>query len=274
MVNERSIRKDSPAEWTDYFDGAHGTHPLRGHGACGSAPAAATKCPRSTASRISWSTWCSRERSPVSAQTIAREVDAIGGNLDAFTGKETVCFNVKVLDEHVPTALRCAVRPGPESRLCPTKISRASVASSSKRSRWTKTIPTTWSTRSSPRISGKIIRSASPSSAPRQPSRPSSRNTLFKYYGQRFVGGNMVFSAAGNLHHDEFVKMVSDRFAGLPSGSDEEIQVTPKTSARINLRNKKSAGTGPALSRRPPRHHSRTSIATPRCSSTPCSAAA
>ena len=27
------------------------------------------------------------------AQRIAREVDAIGGNLDAFTGKETVCFN-------------------------------------------------------------------------------------------------------------------------------------------------------------------------------------
>ena len=40
-----------------------------------------------------------------SAQLIAREVDAIGGNLDAFTGKETVCFNMKVLDEHVPTAL-------------------------------------------------------------------------------------------------------------------------------------------------------------------------
>ena len=40
-----------------------------------------------------------------SAQNIAREVDAIGGNLDAFTGKETVCFNIKVLDEHVPVAL-------------------------------------------------------------------------------------------------------------------------------------------------------------------------
>src|ERR1700744_2121954 len=39
------------------------------------------------------------------AQRIAREVDAIGGNLEAFTGKETVCFNIKVLDEHVPTAL-------------------------------------------------------------------------------------------------------------------------------------------------------------------------
>ena len=40
-----------------------------------------------------------------SAQQIAREVDTIGGNLDAFTGKEMVCFNIKVLDENVAPAL-------------------------------------------------------------------------------------------------------------------------------------------------------------------------
>ncbi|MGA2349870.1 MAG: pitrilysin family protein, partial [Terracidiphilus sp.] len=40
-----------------------------------------------------------------SAQQIAREMDSIGGNLDAFTGKETICFNVKSLAEHVPIAL-------------------------------------------------------------------------------------------------------------------------------------------------------------------------
>ncbi len=40
-----------------------------------------------------------------SAQDIAREVDSIGGNLDAFTGKESVCFNIKVLDENMPAAL-------------------------------------------------------------------------------------------------------------------------------------------------------------------------
>src|ERR1700721_3906885 len=39
------------------------------------------------------------------AQHIAREMDSIGGNLDAFTGKETICFNVKSLADHVPIAL-------------------------------------------------------------------------------------------------------------------------------------------------------------------------
>src|SRR5579864_6212833 len=36
-----------------------------------------------------------------SAEDIARQVDSIGGNMDAFTAKECICFNVKVLDEHL-----------------------------------------------------------------------------------------------------------------------------------------------------------------------------
>src|SRR5450755_1073088 len=39
------------------------------------------------------------------AEDIARQVDSIGGNMDAFTGKETICFNIKVLDEHLPIAI-------------------------------------------------------------------------------------------------------------------------------------------------------------------------
>src|SRR6202162_4240296 len=40
-----------------------------------------------------------------SAEAIARQVDSIGGNMDAFTAKECICFNIKVLDEHLPLAL-------------------------------------------------------------------------------------------------------------------------------------------------------------------------
>jgi predicted Zn-dependent peptidase len=38
------------------------------------------------------------------AEEIAREMDSVGGHLDAFTSKESVCFNAKVLDEHLPVA--------------------------------------------------------------------------------------------------------------------------------------------------------------------------
>src|SRR5476651_921624 len=36
-----------------------------------------------------------------SAQQLAMEVDQIGGNLDAFTGKEQICFNIKCLDDNL-----------------------------------------------------------------------------------------------------------------------------------------------------------------------------
>lgn len=39
-----------------------------------------------------------------SAEAIAREVDGIGGHLDAFTGRELVGYNIKVLDEHLEVA--------------------------------------------------------------------------------------------------------------------------------------------------------------------------
>ena len=40
-----------------------------------------------------------------SAEEIARQVDSIGGNIDAFTAKECVSFSIKVLDDHLPIAL-------------------------------------------------------------------------------------------------------------------------------------------------------------------------
>lgn len=37
------------------------------------------------------------------AEDIAREVDSVGGMVDAFTAKEMTCFNTRVLDEHLET---------------------------------------------------------------------------------------------------------------------------------------------------------------------------
>lgn len=40
-----------------------------------------------------------------SAEDIAREVDSVGGHLDAFTGKELAGYTMKVIDEHLPLAV-------------------------------------------------------------------------------------------------------------------------------------------------------------------------
>src|SRR5262249_1286762 len=40
-----------------------------------------------------------------SAADIARAIDAIGGQCDAFTSKEYTCFYARVLDDHLPVAV-------------------------------------------------------------------------------------------------------------------------------------------------------------------------
>ncbi len=40
-----------------------------------------------------------------SAREIAEDVDAVGGQINAFTSKECTCFYVKVMDEHLPLAM-------------------------------------------------------------------------------------------------------------------------------------------------------------------------
>src|SRR5215831_8003442 len=39
-----------------------------------------------------------------SAEAIAREMDSVNSMLDAFTSKEQICFNAKMLDEHLSIA--------------------------------------------------------------------------------------------------------------------------------------------------------------------------
>jgi predicted Zn-dependent peptidase len=66
------------------------------------------------------------------------------------------------------------------------------------------------------------------------------RQSLVAYHGDRFHGGNMIFSAAGNLDHDEFAETVARKFASLAEGATLHELPAPEAGARIVLRNKKS----------------------------------
>jgi predicted Zn-dependent peptidase len=58
------------------------------------------------------------------AQEIAREIDSIGGELNAFTSRETTTFYAKVLDEHLPRAVELLSDNFHYSRFEPREIER------------------------------------------------------------------------------------------------------------------------------------------------------
>jgi len=174
-----------------------------------------------------------------SARSIAREVDSIGGNLDAFTGKETICFNIKSLADHVPIALDVLsdLVLNPVFAPADIELERGVILEEIKidednpdvlvnelftQSFW-KDHPL-----------GKPILGTSATV------KRLNRQHLFDYHGDRFHGGNIVFSAAGNLDHNRFIEAVTGKFSALAGGETLHELPAPEPVARIVLRHKKA----------------------------------
>ncbi len=174
-----------------------------------------------------------------SALHIAREVDAIGGNLDAFTGKETVCFNIKVLDEHVPTALDVLSDLVLNPVFASEEIARERGVILEE-IKMDEDNPDTLVHEIFTQNFWKGHPLGKPILGTRETVRSFEQNTLLRFFEQRFQAGNMVFSAAGNIDHDSFVELVARHFSSLAPGSALSDTVAPIVTPRIHLRNKKS----------------------------------
>ena len=173
-----------------------------------------------------------------SAEVIAREMDSIGGMLDAFTSKEQICFNAKVLDEHLPIAFDIiadlVLRPKFDSE--DVKKERQVVLEEIKmdldnpeyllheiftRGFW-------------PRHSlGRPIL-GTPETV-----RKFSKDALRKRFGSWFAPDRIVLTAAGNVPHETVLELVQREFGGLkPAGKIEE-HTAPSTEAPIHLETKR-----------------------------------
>jgi predicted Zn-dependent peptidase len=174
-----------------------------------------------------------------SAQLIAREMDSIGGNLDAFTGKETICFNVKSLADHVPIALDVLADLvlNPVFASNDIERERGVILEEIKIDEDNPDVlvhelftQNFWKDHP---LGKPILGTTATVARLDQPQ-------LLDYHSGRFHAGNMVFSAAGNLDHDLFVEAVAQKFAPLHSGRPVDELPAPPSSARILLKNKKA----------------------------------
>jgi predicted Zn-dependent peptidase len=176
-----------------------------------------------------------------SAQQFAREVDAIGGNLDAFTGKETVCFNIKVLDENVPAALDLLTDLVLHPTFAPDDIAKEQgvileeIKMDEDNPDYLVHELFTQNFWKGDALGRPILGTAETVSSFTQA-------IVLDEYARRFTPANMVFSAAGNLDHDTFVEQVAAAFTSLSASSGAKLARTPAPQAfpHITLKNKKS----------------------------------
>jgi predicted Zn-dependent peptidase len=174
-----------------------------------------------------------------SAEEIARQMDSVGGMLDAFTSKEQICFNAKVLDEHLPIAFDIiadlVLRPKFDSD--DVKKERQVVLEEIKmdldnpeyllhdiftRGFWPE------------HPLGRPIL-GTPETV-----RQFSRDALRKRFHHWFAPDRLVLSAAGNVKHEQVLELVEREFGSLSAaGPDENHPAAPFTQAPIHLETKR-----------------------------------
>ena len=173
------------------------------------------------------------------ARDIARQVDSIGGNMDAFTGKETICFNIKVLDEHVPVAIDILSDLVLNPIFDPKDIVREKGVILEE-IKMDEDNPDYLVHEIFTQNFWKDHPLGKPILGTKETVRSFEQQKLLDFYRQRFSPNNMIVSAAGNLNHHNFVKLIKERFAGLDRVPNGFHLAAPAVTPRIVTRNKKS----------------------------------
>jgi predicted Zn-dependent peptidase len=174
-----------------------------------------------------------------SVEEIARSVDSVGGGLDAFTSKELVSFNTKVLDEHLPLAFDVLsdLVQNPLFREADIEKEKGVILEEIKMeadqpefvlhetfiSNFWKGHPL-----------GKPILGTKDTVKKFTP------ELVNDFYHRIYSPNNVLITAAGHLDHEEIVRLVRDKFEAFPRRGTLPEEVAPKPHAPIILKKKDS----------------------------------
>ena len=173
------------------------------------------------------------------AEDIAREVDSIGGNMDAFTAKECICFNIKVLDEHLPLALELLSDLVLHPTFAEEEITRERGVILEE-IKMDEDNPDYLVHEIFTQSFWKDHPLGRPIAGTKETVRGFDRKLVEDYYHRHIYPGNLIIAAAGSLEHSHLLELVSERFSKLPRGTNGWHDTAPKIESRIILRNKKA----------------------------------
>ncbi|MBI2955899.1 MAG: insulinase family protein [Acidobacteria bacterium] len=172
-----------------------------------------------------------------SAEEIARAADRLGGHLDAFTAKEYVCFNMKVLDEHLAQGfdILADLVLAPVFRESDIEKERGVILEEMKMDEDNPDylvheifLQNFW--RNHP-IGRPIL-------GTRETLGGFHHDLVEGFFRRWYVPNQMLITAAGQLEHERFVEMVERKFSHLRPQADGYRDWTPTPEAAITTRRK------------------------------------
>ena len=172
-----------------------------------------------------------------SAEDIAREIDRVGGMLDAFTSKEMVCFNTKVLGEHLAKTFDVLADLVLEPKFAEEDIIREQSVVLEE-IRMTQDNPEdlvhelfTQNFWNSHALGKPILGTPETVSA-------FTREKLQDWFQRSYAPNHLVITAAGHLTHAQLVDLVSERFSKLAPASNGTADLKPESEQHITMRSK------------------------------------
>ena len=174
-----------------------------------------------------------------SAEQIARSVDSIGGGLDAFTSKELVSYNVKVLDEHLPEAFDVVADLVRNPLFMEADIEKEKgVILEELKMEVDNPEYLIHEIFSSNFWKGHAL--GRPILGTKQTIRAFDRDKVEKYYKQFYTPSNILITAAGNLDHRKLVRLAERYFGDLKKSRTTKLEEKPTPHAPLVFRDKDS----------------------------------
>lgn len=168
-----------------------------------------------------------------SARAIAEAVDALGGNVNAFTAKECTCFYARVLDEHMVPALDLLADLVLDPRFDPGEMEKEKNVVCEEIMMYEDSpedlvhdvfAQALWPDHALGRaIQGRV-----------ETVRGLGRGDVLAYYEAFYTPANMVVAAAGHVAHDRLVEEVARRF-GARSGPAPAARMMPPRAAASRM---------------------------------------
>lgn len=161
-----------------------------------------------------------------SALDIAREIDSVGGVLNAFTGREYVCYYAKVLDRYLPRAVDLLADIFLNSNFDTDEIEKERKVILQEINLLEDTpddyisnlfFQNFWKDHP---LGRPIIGNATNVES-------FSRDYLLSYKNEAYHSADVIITVAGNMEHDDLLRLLYDRFEGVESRSVEYAGKSP-----------------------------------------------
>lgn len=173
------------------------------------------------------------------AKEIAESIDSLGGQLNAFTGKESTCFYARTLDSHLDTAVEVLA-----DMVFNSKFSEKDIKLEKR-----VVLEEIGMYEDSPEdlvhdlLSSTIWQDNAlgyPILGTHESVKNINRNSIVEYMSKNYVASNAVISVAGNFDTNHLINLVENYFGSWNSGSNQVSYEKAKFLPNIKIKEKET----------------------------------